>query len=394
MLVSISGSMMQSAAILWHVYDITHDPLALGAVGLVRVLPVVGFSLLSGVVADSFDRRRLMLTAQFGMAACAILLGFLAFAQIRSVWPIYLLAAISSAFGAFDMPARQAIVPSLVPVEDLANAFSLNATMFQVGSIVGPAMSGILISHLGLQWAYWMNAFSFIAIIAAILAMSSRPIIPPENRPSVNLAAILEGLRFVRRTPLILSSMLLDFFATFFSSATALLPIYAKDILHVGATGYGWLYAAQAVGALFAGIHLSLTSTLRKQGPVLLISVCIYGLATILFGFSSLFWLSFLALALGGAADTVSMVIRNTIRQLNTPDHLRGRTVSVNMIFFMGGPQLGEMEAGTVASWLGARFSVISGGIGCLFAVAWVAWKWPFLWKYDQPTELSAIESR
>lgn len=393
MLISVTGSMMQSAAILWHVYDITHSPLALGGVGLVRILPIIGFSLISGVVADSFDRRKLMIVAQIGMALCAIGLGLLAFAHVRSVWPIYLMAALSSAFGAFDMPARQALVPSLVPAEDLANAFSLNATMFQIGSIAGPALGGILISHLGLPWAYWINSVSFVAIILALIAMSARPTIAPEYRPSLSLSAVIEGLRFVRKTPLIFSSMLLDFFATFFSSATALLPIYARDILHVGATGYGWLYASQAVGALFAGVHLSLTATLRKQGPILLISVCIYGLATILFGFSTVFWLSFLALSLSGAADTVSMVIRNTIRQLNTPDHLRGRTVSINMIFFMGGPQLGEMEAGTVASWFGAPFSVISGGIACLVATGWVAWKWPFLWKYDQATELSRIEN-
>lgn len=394
MLISVSGSMMQSAAILWHVYEITHSPLALGGVGLARILPVVGFSLISGVVADSFDRRKLMLGAQTGMALCATALGILAFIQITDVWPIYLIAAFSAAFSAFDMPARQALVPSLVPVGDLPNAFSLNATMFQVGSIVGPALSGILISRFGLAWAYWINAGSFLAIIAALLMMSARPVIPKERRPHLSWSAALEGSRFVLKTPLILSSMLLDFFATFFSSATALLPIYAKDILHVGATGYGWLYAAQAVGALIMAIHLSLTTRLRKEGPVLLISVCIYGFATILFGFSSVFWLSFLALALGGAADTVSMIIRNTIRQLNTPDHLRGRMVSVNMIFFMGGPQLGEMEAGAVASWLGARISVISGGIACILAVAWVAWKWPFLWKYDQEADLTVLEEK
>jgi MFS family permease len=190
---------------------------------------------------------------------------------------------------------------------------------------------------------------------------------------------------FVLKTPLLFSSMLLDFFATFFASATALLPIYARDILHVGAMGYGWLYAAQAVGALITGILLSLTSTLRKEGPVLLISVFIYGLATILFGFSRAFWLSFLALGIAGAADTVSMVIRNTIRQLHTPDHLRGRTVAVNMIFFMGGPQLGEMEAGVVASWFGAPFAVVSGGVGCILALTGIIWKWPF---HNAPSKL------
>jgi MFS family permease len=177
--------------------------------------------------------------------------------------------------------------------------------------------------------------------------------------------------------------MLLDFFATFFSSATALLPIYAKDILHVGPLGYGWLYAAAAIGALLTGTIMSLMPSLENQGKYLLISVLIYGLATITFGYSTAFWFAFAALALTGAADTVSMIIRNTIRQLNTPDSLRGRMVSINMIFFMGGPQLGELEAGLVASWRGAPFSVITGGIGSILSVLFVAWKWPMLWKYQ-----------
>jgi len=374
--------MMQSAAILWHVYAITHSAMALGVVGLVRVVPIVGFSLISGVVADSFDRRKLMLLAQSGMAICAILLGVLALHEIKTPWPIYILAALTSAFSAFDLPARQSLVPSLVPKEDLPNAFSLNATMFQAASIAGPAMTGFVIAHLGLQWTYWLNAISYLAIIAALLAMHPKPAGANGTRANVSIAAAIEGLKFVRRAPLIISSMLLDFFATFFSSANALLPIYARDILHVGATGYGWLYAAAAVGALFTGVLLSLMPAFKNQGRVLLVSVGFYGLATIAFGVSRVFWIAFAALALTGAADTVSMIIRNTVRQLHTPDHLRGRMVSVNMIFFMGGPQLGEMEAGAVAAWMGAPFSVISGGIGCVLSVIWVAWQWPQLWEY------------
>lgn len=387
--ISISGSMMQNAAILWHVYDVAKDPIALGVVGLVRILPVVGFSLLSGVVADSFDRRKLMLAGQTGMALCAALLGVLAFAEVKAVWPIYVLAALSAAFGAFDLPARQALIPSIVPRKDLPNAFSVNATMWQAASIVGPAMSGVVIGRVGLHWAYWFNALSYLAVILALLAMRVKTAVAEEDRPEVSLAAMFEGLRFVRRTPIILSSMVLDFFATFFSSATALLPIYAKDILRVGPEGYGWLYAAAAVGALVAGIVLIFIRTIPRQGAVLLISVLIYGLATIAFGFSTTFILAFLALAGTGAADTVSTVIRNTVRQLNTPDYIRGRMVSVNMVFFMGGPQLGELEAGLVAGWLGAPFSVVSGGIGCIIAVLWVARQWPMLWHFDQQPEPS-----
>ncbi|MBI5830310.1 MAG: MFS transporter [Chloroflexi bacterium] len=383
-LISASGSMMQTAAILWHVYDVTHQPVALGLVGLVRIVPVVGLSLVSGLAADRFDRRKLMMFTQTGMAVCAALLGLLAVSGAKAVWPIYLLAALSSAFGAFDLPARQSLIPNLVPREDLPNAFSVNSTMMQAASVAGPALAGTVIAQAGVQWAYWFNAASFLAVIVALLAMRARPTIAKADRPAVSIGAALEGLRFVRRTPVILSTMLLDFIATFFSSANALLPIYAKDILHVGPAGYGWLYAAAAVGALVAAFILTFVRTINKQGPVLIMAVLIYGSATVLFGFSTVFVAAFLALALTGAADTVSTVIRSTLRQLNTPDHLRGRMVSVNMMFFMGGPQLGEMEAGLVAAWLGAPFSVISGGVACIAVTLWVARRWPQLWRYSQ----------
>ncbi len=385
--ISVSGSLMQNAAILWHVYAVAQSPLALGVVGLVRVLPVVGFSFLSGMVADSFDRRKVMLVSQTGMAVCALALGALAFTGVKATWPIYLVAALSAAFGAFDLPARQALIPSIVPPEDLPNAFSVNAAMWQSAAIMGPAMAGVVIGRFGLEWAYWINALSFLAVIAALLDMRLKANAPSGERPRVNLASAIEGLQFVRRTPIILSSMLLDFFATFFSSATALLPIYAKDILRVGAEGYGWLYAAEAVGALGISVVLTFLRRIPRQGATLLIAVMIYGLATIVFGFATAFPIAFLALATVGAADTLSMVIRNTVRQLHTPDHIRGRMVSVNMIFFMGGPQLGELEAGLAAAWFGAPFSVISGGVGCLLATLWIARRWPWLWQYDQHQE-------
>lgn len=386
-LVSISGSLMQNAAILWHVSEVNHNPVALGGVGLVRVLPIIGLSFVSGMVADKFDRRKVMLVSQTGMGLCAAALGWLAYAQVQAVWPIYLLASLSAAFGAFDQPARQALIPSLVPREDLPNAFSVNATMWQAAAIAGPALSGFVIDAFGLHWAYWLNTLSFVAVLIALALMRVKSHVAKENQPPVNLAAALEGLRFVRKTPIVLSSMLLDFFATFFSSATALLPIYAKDILYVGARGYGFLASAEATGALVAGLVLTQIPRIPRQGRTFLVAVFCYGLSTIAFGFSITFLAAFLALAGVGASDTVSMVIRNTARQLNTPDHLRGRMVSVNMVFFMGGPQLGELEAGLVAGWLGAPFSVVSGGIGCLIAVLWVARQWPMLWNYEQQPE-------
>ena len=273
-----------------------------------------------------------------------------------------------------------------MPREHLPNAISLNTIMFQTASVAGPALGGILIAVAGVGWVYVVNAVSFVFVIVALLMMRDVPARQASeagSRDDVSLHAALEGLRFVFRSPLIRSTMLLDFFATFFSSATALLPIFAQDILQVGAKGYGWLYAAPAAGALVTSAAMvPLSARIERRGPTLLWAVAGYGLATVVFGMSRSFWLTFACLALTGATDTVSMVIRNIVRQLETPDRLRGRMTGVNMVFFMGGPQLGELEAGAVANWLGAPFSVVSGGIGCLLATGWVAATTPTLRNY------------
>jgi MFS family permease len=388
LLLSFTGSFMQNAALLWNVSLLVpadRKGLALGIVGLVRVVPIVIFSMISGVVADASDRRKLMLLTQSGSAVVALGLAWLAFSGNTSVWPVYALAALSSAVGAFDLPARQSLVPSLVPRNELPNAISLNTIMQQTSQVLGPALGGIVIASTNVGWAYVINAVSFAAVILALLMMRDVPGRPeqPGLTDALSWQAALEGLRFVFQSPLIRSTMLLDFFATFFSSATALLPIFAQDILKVGPTGYGWLYAAPAVGAtMMSAAMVLLTSRINRRGAVLLWAVGLYGLATVMFGLSRTFWITFAALALTGVADTVSMVIRNIVRQLETPDRLRGRMIGVNMVFFIGGPQLGELEAGVVANWLGAPFSVISGGVGCMLAVAWLAAATPELRKY------------
>jgi MFS family permease len=396
--VSFTGSMMQNAALLWHVSLLVppdRKGLALGLVGLVRVIPVTVFSMISGVVADAWDRRKLMLFTQIAATIVAVALAVLTFRGLTHIWPVYLLAALGSAVGAFDLPARGALVPTLVPREHLPNAISLNTIMFQTASVVGPSLGGLLIATAGVGWVYIANAVSFSFVIVALLMMRDVPAHPRSeagSRDDVSLHAAMEGLRFVFRSPLIRSTMLLDFFATFFSSATALLPIFAQDILQVGAKGYGWLYAAPAVGAMMtSALMVSMSERIRRRGPTLLWAVGGYGVATVVFGLSRTFWLTFLCLALTGATDTVSMVIRNIVRQLETPDRLRGRMMGVNMVFFMGGPQLGELEAGTVANWFGAPFSVISGGIGCLIATGWVAVSTPALRRYGR-AETTAAE--
>jgi MFS family permease len=385
-IISFSGSQMQTAALLWHVSLLVpadQRPIALGMVGLVRLMPIIFFSIAGGTLADASDRRRVMLYTQAAMALTALALAVLTFRGLNHPWPLYALAAIGAALGAFDGPARQSLMPTLVPREHLPNAISLNAIMVQVASVTGPAIGGLVIATLGVGWVYAVNAITFVCVIVALLVMRDVPARRAEDTGDISVRAVREGLGFVFSSPIIRSTMLLDFFATFFSSATALLPIFAQDVLRVGARGYGWLYAAPSVGAVLTSLVMVRSiERIERRGIVLLWAVCAYGAATIVFGLSHSFLLTFLCLAVTGAADTVSMVLRNVIRQLGTPDHLRGRMTGINMVFFQGGPQLGELEAGVVAQWIGPRGSVVTGGIGCLIATAWIAARTPALRNY------------
>ena len=388
--VSMTGSQMQRVAIDWHIYLLTKSPLALGLVGLVRVGPIILCSLLGGVVADVVDRKRLMLIAQSVMLLSAFVLALTTASGLKSVWPVYLMTAVSSAAIAFDNPARQALMPALVPPEDFQNSVSLYLIVFQVAQVAGPALAGLLLYAYGPALIYGVNAASFVAVIIAVLLIRASGRVTNEDeekRTRVSFSALGEGLRFVRRTPIIVQTMTLDFVATFFGAANALLPIFAAEILKVGARGLGMLAAAPAVGSVIAGLVVARFGTLRRQGSIVVIAIACYGAATVAFGLSRVFWLSLLLLATIGAADTVSTVIRQTIRQLLTPNHLRGRMTSINMIFFMGGPQLGEMEAGVVARLIGAPLSVVTGGIGCLVAVALIAMKARSLLNYQGAAE-------
>jgi MFS family permease len=381
-LISQAGSMMQVIAINWQISVLTnYNPLALGFVGLSRVVPIIFFSLVGGAVADAHDRRKVMLVTQSAMAIFAALLGLLTDRGLQVVWPIYVLNALAASASAFDSPARQALIPSLVPRAHLANALSLNSIMFDVATIVGPMIAGILIGVRDVAIVYWINALSFLAVIGALLLMHPAQ---QEIKRTASVGAVQEGLRFVFRQPIVRSTMLLDFFATFFSSANQLLPIFAAQILQVGAIGYGLLTAASAIGSLIAGSAMGFITRIRRPGAVILWAVAIFGVATLIFGLSRSFLVSFMMLMATGASDTVSMILRQTIRQVVTPDELRGRMTSVNMIFFMGGPQLGELEAGLVAALFSAPISVVTGGIGCLIAVAVTAWKAPTLRKFDE----------
>lgn len=398
---SFIGNFMQAAGILWHVSLLVPEDqraLALGMVGLVRLGPVLTFSMISGVAADALNRRSLMLVTQSLMTILAGLLALTTLRGLHSVWPIYVLAMCASAAGSFDLPARQALVPTLVPREHLANAISLNTIATQTASVIGPALGGLMIAHVNVGWVYAANSLSFLFVLAALLLMRGQGNSHIEgtaerDRGNFTVAAALDGLRFVFRQPLIRSTMLLDFLATFFSSATGLLPIFAQDVLHVGARGYGWLFSAPAIGAvLTSAVMVRAVDAITHRGRVLIWAVIAYGVATAVFGVSTSFALSFGCLAVTGAADTVSMIFRNLIRQLETPDYMRGRMLGVNMVFFMGGPQLGELEAGLVANWFGPVVSVVTGGIGCLMTTGWVAGRTPELRHYKGDTA-AALET-
>jgi MFS family permease len=380
-LLSQFGTQMQIMTIAYHVDQLTHSAIALGLLGLMRVIPIVVFSLIGGLFADARDRRRVMLVTQTVLMLCAAMLGLTTLLGIISVPIIYALAALIAATMAFDGPARQSLAPNLVPKEHLTNALSLNNIMHQSAAIVGPALGGFVIAGFGIAAVYWLNAASFLAILAALVVMKT-PTQQNLGATRIHLVALTEGIRFVWRAKLIRATMLLDFFATFFSSANALLPLFAREILRVGPEGLGFLYAAESVGAVIAGVGMAFAGKIKRQGAILLASVAAYGGATALFGASPFYALTLVALALVGASDTVGTILRNTIRQLATPDHLRGRMTSVNMIFFMGGPQLGNFEAGIVAALFGAPFAVISGGVATVILVAVTAWLVPQLRDY------------
>lgn len=390
LLISNAGSQMQIWAIFWHLRDLSSDPIVVSGIGVAKFLPILIFSLVSGLVADTFNRRHVALVTQTFLTLVAACLGYLTFLGNIQLWHIYLLVAIQGISVSFDGPARQSMIPNLVAREDLPSAFGLQSIASNVGAVVGPALSGLVIATLGLQWTYWINAVSFLAVIVALIAigpvenaksLDRRKNLPPFAR--LNYSEIPAGFKFIFGHPIILSSMILDFFATFFSSANTLLPFIARDVLHVGAIGYGWLSAAQSIGSVGVALVMAQATGVRKQGRLLLFGVGAFGAATLLFGISKNFALTMFALIIVGIGDTVSTILRSTIRQLQTPDEMRGRMVSINQIFFTGGPQLGEVEAGIVASTVSTPFAIVTGGIGCLLATLVVALRWPALRRYN-----------
>lgn len=381
---SMVGTQMRIVAINYQLYQLTHDALSLGYIGLTRFIPLLLLGVPAGLVADRVNRRVIMMITQAVMMTCSATLCLLTWRGHITRDIIYTILTVMSIASTFDLPARQALIPSLVPREHLPNALGLNVTGWQAASVAGPAIAGFMLQYDRLATIYLVDATSFVATLTAIALLRYRHQPPPEDGRLPPLAAAREGLRFVFGNPLIRTSMLLDFFATFFGQATTMMPIFADQIIHTNRFGLGMMYAAPSVGSVLAGLIVASYDPLRRQGPLMLTSVAMYGVFTALFGICPWLWVSLILLAGGGAADTLSAVVRNTIRQLNTPDEIRGRMTSVNMLFFIGGPQLGEVEAGLAAHLMGAGPSVVAGGLACAACVAAVTATVPQLRRYDQ----------
>jgi MFS family permease len=390
-LVSVTGSQMRVVAVGWQVYDISHSALMLGFLGLGQAFALMASSLVAGVVADAFDRRKLLTVVQSVLAAGSLVLAVSTQYHFASLPLIYTTTILTGAASAFDFPTRQALVASLVPREDLPRALALNAVLFNVAGIAGPLAGGFAIGALGIAGTYGADVASFLAVIAALLAMRPHPAAHQRGnqRPRVSLGAWLEGFAYLRARPVLLSLMALDFCATFFGSPQALLPIYARDILHVGSRGLGALVGAGAVGAVLGALCSGWLGGIRRKGMGVLLGVTAWGGCIVLFGLANgpllpyapwthfawqgPFWLALAALAGAGAGDLVSMVLRNTILQLTTPDELRGRVGATNSIFIIGGPTLGQFESGVVANAFSPQISVLSGGLACLLATGLIA---------------------
>ncbi len=380
--ISMIGTEMQMVAMNWHVYILTHSAIALGLIGFFRFMPLILFSLLSGSFSDTHNRKHILMISQITFLILSAILGILTLSHNINTFEIFIIASLLSITSSFDIPARQALLPNLIPTQDLSQAMSLYSIVRQVALIIGPALGGFAIVGIGLGNIYLVNAFSFFAIIIALLFMQTSGEVTGIVS-TVSFSSVMEGLSFVRSKSIIWSTMVLDFFSNFFASAQSLIPLFT-DILHVGPQGLGFLYAAPSVGAIVAGISMTYIGHLKKPGKFIIWSVCLYAIGTILFGVSRIFLFSLFALMLVGAGDSISTIVRNTIRQLATPDHLKGRMTAINMIFFMGGPQLGDFEAGILAAAVGGPLSVIIGGVGTLIALGCIAYFMPVIREYQQ----------
>lgn len=380
-LLSMTALQMQTVAIGWLVYDRTSDPLALGLVGLASFLPAIGFALVTGHVADRFDRRAVLLVCYAVCMAVAGGLFLWLWTDTAAIWPVYALMVVFGTARAFANPAGQALVPNLVPPEHFGNAVAWNSSAFQTATIIGPALGGIL---------YAFGGTRVFAVAAALFALTFLLLFAIGYRSGKRLAektswkTLVAGIGFIRSKPAILGAISLDLFAVLLGGATALLPIYARDILMVGPAGLGLLRSMPALGAATMALLLAWRPLTRRTGHRMFQAVALFGLATIGFGLSTSLTLSLLLLFVMGSADMVSVFIRQTLVQIDTPDGMRGRVSAVNSVFIGASNELGEFESGTLAWAIGTAPAVVVGGLGTLLVAGlWARW-FPALRQRDR----------
>ncbi|HJT57438.1 MAG TPA: MFS transporter [Ktedonobacteraceae bacterium] len=367
-LISSTGTQMQVVAVSWQVFLITHSAIALGLIGLMQAIPRLIFSLVGGVFADVFDRRKMLLIVEISLAATSVVLAVCTIFNVTSIAIIYAVVLVAACVSSFEFPTRLAIIPSLVTREQMPDAMSLNSAMMQLTFIIGPTIGGFSIAWLGVANTYWFDVVSYFVVMGSLLLMVV-PRIPLEKRARAGIGALVEGIEFLRAHPIILAVLSLDFCATFFGSPRALLPLYASDILHVGPQGLGILLGATSIGAVVLVPFAGFIGRIPRQGLGVAMAVIGWGVFIIAFGVHpGPLWLGVLFLAGSGAADMVSMILRGLVVQLTTPDELRGRISAVNAMFVIGGPMLGQVESGLVAGFFTPELSVVSGGLACIVA--------------------------
>jgi MFS family permease len=369
------GEQMASVAIGWELYKRTGEAFALGLVGLVQVLPVILLALPAGAIADRYSRKRIVAIAQFVLAFGSLGLALLAYSQ----GPIPLIYACLLSIGvarAFNNPASSTLLPQTVPTEVFPNAVTWGSSAWQLASVLGPALGGIVIALTGATWTVFIFDMGTAALFA-VLVLLIRGKQKARVREKVSVQSMVAGASFVWRTKIILAAITLDMFAVLLGGATALLPIYALDILHVGASGLGWLRAAPAAGALLMAFVLTHLPPISRSGLTLLWAVTGFGIATIIFGLSTSFYLSLAMLFILGALDQVSVVIRSTLLLTRTPDEMRGRVSAVNSVFIGTSNELGAFESGVAAALFGPVIAVVAGGIGTVLVVGAIALRWP-----------------
>jgi MFS family permease len=376
----LASSLLQ-ALILWQVYAISGSVLSLGLVGLVAFVATSVSSLIGGAIADSHNRRGILFASQIGPGLASLIMLAMIASDHVSLGLIYGLVLLEGVASSLENPARQALLPEVIPQPLFTHALTFNAAVSSAASVMGPALTGLLIATGGIGAAYSVHLV--LIAIAIVLLVPLRVSAEPAGR-GVSLDLIHEGIEFVRTRPVLLGAMMLDMFAVLFGGARALLPVYAVDVLHANALGYGILAASLDIGTLIMAAILVVLPPARKTGRVLLIGVAAFGVATVVFGMSESLPLSIAAYAFVGMADQISMVMRRTTIQLNTPDALRGRVTGVSSIFISASNELGALESGLVAATTSAVFAVVSGGLACLLVVALIAWRIPELRRYER----------